>query len=138
MSNLSWRLILVTSTSGLLFGGLTILAWFSGFEQRVALIMLAGIGKIMAFCADERPVRHALVAGFLAGLIAIWTQAAFLPLYFENNPAYRLIEIPFGMTARTYTTLAAPFGGLFAGAIASAIAWPVSIVIRRWRIARRN
>ncbi len=137
MSNLRWRLILLTSLGGILFGILTILAWISGYEYRVALIIVSGIAIVMAFSVHDAPIRNAFVAGFLAGLLGIWTQAAFLSLYFENNPAYQQIAIPFGLSARMYTVLSAPIGGLIAGAAASVIAWPVSIVVRRWRMPGR-
>ena len=133
MKNIRWRPVLLTSITGIIFGVLTIFAVISGYEGWVALISIAGIGKVMAYLVPDAPIRNAFVAGFLAGLLAIWTQAAFLPLYFENNPAYQQIEIPFGLPARTYTVLSAPFGGLMAGLLASAIAWPVSRVISRWR-----
>jgi hypothetical protein len=138
MSDLRWQAILTTSSSGILFGALTIFAWISGYEQWVALIIIAGIGKVMAYVVHDTPVRHAFVAGFLAGLLAVWTQAAFLPLYFENNPSYQFIEVPFGLGARMYTVLVAPIGGLIAGTLACAIAWPVSIVIRLWRKTAAN
>ena len=133
MQQLRWRLIALASSGGALFGALTIFAVISGYEGLVSLLILAGIATLMAFCVPDTPIRHAFEAGFFAGLLAVCTQAAFLPLYFENNPAYAEIAIPFGLPARTYTALVAPIGGLIAGCLASFIAWPVAVVIRRWR-----
>ena len=133
MSNLRWRLIFVASLGGVVFGALTIFAVISGHEGLFALLIIAGIAKLMAFRVSDTPIRHAFAAGFLAGLLAVWSQAAFLPLYFENNPAYAQIPIPFGLPARTYTALVAPLGGLISGCLASIVAWPVAVALRRWR-----
>lgn len=79
--------------------------------------MLIGISTSMVIMAPQAPVRHAAVAGFLTAWIAVWAQAAFLPLCFDNNPAYRLAEIPFGLSAEAYTALFAPVGAAVAGLI---------------------
>lgn len=97
----------------------------------VGLLMLVGIAALALLVAPGAPKRNAFAGGFVVALIAVLTQAAFLPLYFENIPSYQLIEIPFGLSARSYIILFAPLGAVVAGAIAAGFAWVAAIVFRR-------
>jgi hypothetical protein len=98
MSKIQWRLVIMISLSGLVFAGLTIFALIPGKEQLVVILMLFAIAVSMTRLAPGAPMRNAFAAGFLTALLAVWTQAAFLPLYFENNPSYSQIAIPFGLS----------------------------------------
>ncbi len=130
MKNINWPLVLMLSLSGFLFAGLTIASWIAGYEHLVGLIIIAGVAKGAVFFAQAAPKRNAFAAGFLTGVFAVWTQAAFLPLYFKNNPEYLEIEIPFGLTPGAWTVLFSPLAGLAAGVlallIAAIIAWPMA------------
>lgn len=130
MKRISWGLVFLLSFSGFVFAGLTIASWIAGYEHLVGLIMIAGVAKGAVFFAPEAPKRNAFAAGFLTGIFAVWTQAAFLPLYFKNNPDYLEIEIPLGLSPVAYTILFSPLAGLAAGAlavvIAAVIAWPMA------------
>ena len=130
MSKIEWRRIFLVSLSGLVFAGLTIFALVQGREHWVALLILIGIATSMAKQVPLAPKRNAFVAGFLTALIAVWTQAAFLPLYFEYNPSYRVLEIPFGLSPQAYTVLFAPIGALLAGILAALVAWPIAKTVR--------
>ncbi len=128
MSKIQWRLVLTISLSGLVFAGLTIFAVISGSEHWVGLLILAGVAVSMARLAPAAPRLNAFAAGFVTTLCAVWTQAIFLPLYFENNPSYRLLEIPLGLSPLAWTVLSAPVGALVAGMLAALLAWPVAKV----------
>ncbi len=130
MSKIEWRRIFLVSLSGFVFAGMTIFALLQGQEHWVALLMLFGIATAMAQQVPLAPKRNAFVAGFLTALLAVWTQAAFLPLYFENNPSYRLLEIPFGLSPQAYTVLFAPIGALLAGILAALFVWPIAKIVR--------
>lgn len=131
MSKIQWSLVLLLSLSGVAFGLLTIFAVISGYEQWVAMVLLPVIAVTMALKVRQNTQRNAFAAGFLAALFAVWTQALFLPLYFENNPAYREVEIPFGLSAQAWTTLSAPVGAVVAGFLVMLIAWLVSLLVNR-------
>ena len=130
MSRIRWSLVGSLALVGPLFGGLTIFAIIQGWEPIVAAILLLGIGMACALLIRRHPVRNALVAGFLAGLLAIWTQVAFLDAYFAANPAYRQIEIPFGLAPRSWTVLFAPLGAVAAALVAAIGAALTRIVAR--------
>ena len=89
----------------------------------MALALLATMAFIVVVRRLHRPVLHGFWAGFLAGLVAIELQAAFLPIYFSNNPGYSDIEIPFGLPARLATALLAPLPAFVAGLATAGTAW---------------
>jgi len=120
-----WNCTLLLSASGLLYAIVTIFGWVQGFEYWVALLLIGGVGKVAALLAPQAPLRNAFAAGFLAAMLALILQAVFMPVYFDNNPAYAAVEIPFGLSARQYTLLFAPLGGLLAAMLAAASAWLV-------------
>lgn len=130
MKRIKWGLVFLLSLSGFVFAGLTIASWIAGYEHLVGLIMIAGVAKGAVFFAPEAAKRNAFAAGFLTAIFAVWTQAAFLPLYFKNNPEYLEIEIPLGLSPFAYTILFSPLAGLAAGAlaalIAATLAWPMA------------
>ncbi|MEM8815873.1 MAG: hypothetical protein AAGE85_08600 [Pseudomonadota bacterium] len=129
-----WGRVLILAVAGPVYGGLTILGWIHGIEHWVALILIGGVGKAAALLAPSAPIRHAFAAGFLTAVAALLTQALFVPLYFENNPGYASIEVPFGLSARAYTLGFAPLGGLAAGLLAMAAAWLVSRTLALLRV----
>ncbi len=131
MSKLKPLMLLVGVLAGLTFAGLTIVAAIHGAEHRVALAMLVGIALLAVFAAPDAPKRNAFASGFLIALVAVLTQAAFLPVYFENNPSYQLVEIPFGLSARSYIMLFAPLGAAVAGAMTTAVAWVAAVIFLR-------
>ena len=130
MKGIKWRLVLILSLSGIVFAALTIASWIAGYEHLVGLITIAGVAKGAVFFAPKAPKKNAFAAGFLTGIFAVWTQAAFLPLYFKNNPEYLDIEIPLGLSPLAWTVLFSPLAGLAAGALATLIAailaWPMA------------
>ncbi len=130
MTKIKWRLVLFLSLTGLLFAGLTVASWIAGYEHLVGLIMIAGVAKGAVFFAPEAPRKNAFAAGFLTGIFAVWTQAAFLPLYFKNNPKYLEIEIPLGLSPFAWTVLFSPLAGLAGGVVAlflaAILAWPMA------------
>ena len=123
---LRWDYLLLLSVIGAVYGAITIFGWIHGYEYWVALVLIGGVGKIAALLVRQAPLRNAFAAGFLAALLALALQAAFMPVYFVNNPAYAAEEIPLGLSARQYTLLFAPLGALFAASLAVASAWLVS------------
>ena len=124
-----WDYALWLSVSGLLYAAMTIFGWAHGYEYWVALVLIGGVGKLAALLAPRAPIQNAFAAGFLAAMLALVLQAVFMPVYFDNNPAYTAVEIPFGLSARQYTLLFAPPGGLLAATLAAASAWLVSRVL---------
>ncbi len=125
-SRIRWDYTLLLSISGLLYAAVTVFGWVRGFEYWVALVLIGGVGKTAALLAPQAPLRNAFAAGFLAALLALTLQALFMPVYFDNNPGYANVEIPFGLSARQYTLVFAPLGGLVAALLAAASAWFVS------------
>lgn len=123
-SAFAWKLVLALAPIGLVFAALTIAGSIPGVQatQRTALGLLAIVGVIAGLRAPGRPFLHGLVAGFIVGLAAIWTQAMFLDTYFANNPGYADIEIPFGLSPRLATFLLGPINAFIAGVIAGLVA----------------
>jgi len=133
MKILNWPLIAIVGASGFVFAAATITAWIQGYEHWVGLIFIAGAGKMAAFFAPKAPMRNAFIAGFFMGLTAVWTQAAFLDLYFKNNPAYLAVEIPFGLDARSWTIIFAPAGAILVGILSSLVSWPIAKLTKALR-----
>lgn len=132
---IEWRIAFALSSAGFVYGALTVFAVIQGFEHWIASLSLLGIGKFAALLCKYSPLRTAFASGFLAGLWALWTQASFIELYFINNPAYRVTEIPWGLEPEVFTFVLSPIGALFSGAIAlfSAVLVTVSLrLIRKW------
>ncbi len=131
-TRLNWRLILSVASLGLVFAFLTIFAWLpdksSTFIAGWALV--GTIGLAVGLGAPVRPFRHGLLAGFLAGLVAVETQALFLATFFSNNPQYADIEIPFGWPPRVATAVLGPVNAVVAGLITGALAWVI------WKLRR--
>ncbi len=126
MKRMNWRLVFLFSLSGVFFAVLTIFAWIHGYEHWFALATIVLVAKFIALMEHDAPIKHGFAAGFFTALFALWTQAAFAPIYLKNNPAYREVEIPFGLDPLTYTILFSPIGGLMAGILAVFVAWPVA------------
>lgn len=123
-SRFDWKLVLTLAALGLVYAALTIAGALPGVRatQWTALGLLGIIGGVAGRRAPTRPGRHGLVAGFAAGLVAIWTQALLLDTYFANNPGYADIEIPFGLPPRLATFLLGPLNAILAGLIAGFVA----------------
>ena len=120
----SWGFALLLSViAGIAFAGMTISGWIHGWEARVALAIFLALGVLVVRQSPHRPVPHGFVIGFLSALIAIELQAAFLPIYFANNPGYALIEIPFGLPARLATAIFAPIHAALGGLLTAGIVW---------------
>jgi len=121
----SWRLTAGAATLGLVFAALTITGSIPDLSatQRVALGMLALIGVASALEAPDRPFVSGFAAGFLAGLVAIETQALFLGTYFANNPQFADVEMPFGWPPRLATAVLGPLNAVVAGVITGVLAW---------------
>ncbi len=115
--------LLVAGIPGYMFADLTIAGWIHGWEGPVALALILLVGFLVFRKNLPRPVRYGFGIGFLAGLLAIELQAAFLPLYFANNPDYALIEIPFGLPARLATAVFAPINATIAGLLTAGVVW---------------
>lgn len=133
MKRIKWSLVVAGATTGIVYAALTIIALIAGYEKSVALALIAGIGLGAGLFSPGAPIRNAFVAGFVAGILAILTQAVFLSTYFANNPAYAELPIPFGLDPQLYTFLSSPAGGLIVGALACLVAWPVAVFVRRMR-----
>ena len=130
--HLAWRFILgLSGIVGSVFAGLTITGWIHGWEGRVALILFVLVGLVVARHTTYRPALHGFAAGFLTVFLAVELQAAFLPVYFANNPDYALIEIPFGLSARFATAIFAPVHATIGGLLTAAIVWMFSNIRRR-------
>ncbi|MEM9495365.1 MAG: hypothetical protein AAGA09_05135 [Pseudomonadota bacterium] len=126
MMKIPWlHILILSSASGSLFAWLTILAIVSGMEHWVALIFIGATAKLAVLFAPAAPARSAFVASFLFAIFALAMQAAFLPLYFKNNPSYAAVDLPWGLTPTAYIFLFAPLGGLAAGLLGLATAWLV-------------
>ena len=121
----NWRLVLGLASLGLVFAVLTISGTLPGQDATMwaALGMLVIIGIVIALRAPARPLLHGFAAGFLAGLVAVETQALFLTTYFANNPQYAEIEIPFGWPPRLATAVLGPLNAALAGVITGVLAW---------------
>lgn len=128
---LLWSFVLVLSgVAGIAFASMTIAGWIHGWEGRVALAIFVVFGVLIVRRAPRRPVLHGFITGFLSALIAIELQAAFLPIYFDNNPDYALIEIPFGLPARLATAIFAPINAAIGGLLTGGIVW---LIGKFWR-----
>lgn len=129
---IAWAFVLLFSgVIGVLFAILTIFGWIHGWEGHTALTILLVIGVIVFRQDLHRPVFHGFIVGFLSGLFAVELQAAFLPMYFTNNPEYAAIEIPFGLSARLATAIFAPIHGIIAGSLTAGIVWVLGKISRR-------
>jgi hypothetical protein len=84
---------------------------------------------VAALTSPAKHVRVAFAAGFVAALVAVWTQGILLDTYFAHNPAYRTVDIRFGLSARVWTIGMAPVGALVGGALSAASAF----IVRRGR-----
>lgn len=132
----TWKFpVLLAGFAGVIYAVLTISGWIHGAEGRVALVILCVIGVLTALRETRRPVLHGFVTGFLAAFVAIELQAVFLPLYFANNPAYELVEIPFGLPARLATAIFAPLHATLAGLLTAGFVWCLG-AIQRLRAGR--
>ncbi len=115
---LDWKLIVgLAASAGVAYAALTIYGVIAGWESLIALGMLAVVNGAAAAWLRHRIAAHGLILGFLTGIFAIELQALFLPLYFQHNPTYLAIEIPFGLSARAATALGAPIPSLIAAVI---------------------
>lgn len=126
MRGFNLTLVIGLSMSGILYGGLTVIAWIHGFEPIAALLILASVALCAIYFAPHAPKRHAFFAGFLTAFFAIWTQIVFFKTYIYNNPEYAAIEIPFGLDPISYTALFSPLGGVMGGIVALLVAVPIS------------
>ena len=124
---IEWNRILAVLPAGVLFAVSTIFGWIHGFERGVAFALLLISALALASGVRQRPFTHGFLGGFLIAELAVLLQALFLETYFENNPEYRAIEIPFGLEARTATFLLSPINAILAGLIVGALVW----VLRR-------
>ncbi len=131
-SRLNWRLILALALAGVPFAALTILGLVSASTTRwlVPLLPLA-VGVVAGSRCPDRAVAHGFLAAFFAAVVFVELQALFLPWYFENNPQYRSIPIPFGMSARFATAVLGPANAVLAGVVGSAAAWASGRLSRR-------
>ncbi len=129
---LEWRLVLPLGLLGFLFAGLTIAGWIHGWEGRAALVILTSYSVAVALWAPVQPFRHGLATGFVGALLAIETQALFLPTYFANNPEYAELEMPFGLSPRVATAVLGPLNAVVAGLVSGVLAWLL------WRLFRRQ
>ena len=131
---LNWRAILATAPLGLLFGVLTVMGVIpdAAGTQRLALVFLGVLGVAVGLRVPDRPFLHGLVAGFVAGLIAIEIQAIFLTTYFANNPQWANLEMPFGWPPRVVTAVLGPLNAVVAAAIGGAVAWTASRARGAW------
>ena len=120
-----WKLVFAVTPLGLAFAALTITGALKGVKatQGTALALLVVTAAIVALRASGRPFGHGFAAGFLAALVAIETQALFLPLYFANNPQWADLEMPFGWSPRLATAVLGPLNAVLAGLLAGALAW---------------
>lgn len=129
---LAWGFILgLSGIVGSVFAGLTITGWIHGWEGRVALIMFVVVALLVSHSAPYRPALHGFAVGFLTVFLAVELQAAFLPIYFANNPDYALIEIPFGLSARLATAIFAPVHATIGGLLTAGFVWTISNIRRR-------
>lgn len=134
MLKLPWPIIFLLAAPGLVFGAATIFALIHGIEYRIALLVLVTIGVAAVWLAPYAPVRTAFAAGFLAALLAVWLQGAFLELYFENNPDYQMEHGPFGLGIRVWVFVGAPIG---AGVAAIVSAFAALVAAMGAKVARR-
>lgn len=129
---MDWKLILTLAVSGVPFAALTILGLINESTTGwLALLLPAVIGAAAGLRRPDRAVAHGFLAAFVAGVIFVELQALFLPLYFENNPQYRSIPIPFGLPARVATAILGPANAILAAAVAAATAWASARLSRR-------
>lgn len=137
---LDWRLILTLAPIGLVFATLTILGTLPGpsATRWVGVAFLAAIGVAAGRQAPARPVVHALLAGLVAAVVAMETQALFLDTYFANNPQYADVEIPFGWSPRMATAVLGPLNGIPAALVAGLFGWLASKLLRRAPNGARN
>jgi len=127
-----WGFALILSgIAGIAFASMTITGWIHGWEGRVSLAIFLALSVLIVRRVPHRPVFHGFVIGFLSALIAIELQAAFLPIYFANNPDYALIEIPFGLPARLATAIFAPLNAAVGGLLTAGIVWLIGKFWRR-------
>lgn len=138
MSKIRWPIIWILALSGFVYAALTIFAIISSYEGLVILIAIAGTAKVVAYFAPEAPLRNGSVAGFFAALAAIWTQAMFLELYFENNPTYRDIGIPFGLDAQFATFVLGPINAVIYAVLVAIAAWIFARIFKRLNLSSRN
>lgn len=130
---IEWKIILAVLPAGALFAVATILGWIHGYERGIALALLLIAAIALARGVPERPFTHGFLGGFLAAELAVLLQALFLEIYFDNNPEYRAIEIPFGLEARTATFLLSPLNAVVAGLIVGALVWGLRRTMSRRR-----
>lgn len=132
MEKINWRLVISAAViAGAAYAGLTIMAIIQGYEHWVALIFIGGVAKLVAVMAKTAPARNAFAAGFLFAIVALFFQALFLPVYFNNNPEYASIPLPWRLSPVAYIALFAPLGGLLAGLLAFMTALMVEGVAKR-------
>ena len=138
MSNRISPIIFALALPGLFFGVATIFAVIHGREHFVALATLATIGAVAAVLAPDAALRIAFASGFLAALIAVWLQGAFLDLYFDNNPDYRMDVGPFGLNIRLFVFVMSPVGAMIAGGVSALTALFVKFLFTIIGSARRD
>ena len=133
MIKLRWGLLAILACCGVIYGALTIVAWVHGYEQVIALMILISVGVCVACVEQVTPLRHAFIAGFFTAIAALVTQMLFATIYFQNNPGYSDIELPFGLSPQVFTLLFSPLGGLLAACIAVLATWPSVLLLKHWR-----
>lgn len=127
------RLAVIGSLVGLLFAAVTISGTLpdATATRRTATALLALLGVAAGVLSESRPFGWGAFAGFVAGFVAIETQALFLPTYFANNPQYSGLEMPFGWSPRFATAVLGPLNAIVAGVFSGAIAATMGFARRR-------
>ncbi|SIN63682.1 hypothetical protein SAMN02745824_1275 [Parasphingorhabdus marina DSM 22363] len=131
MNNISRTIIQASALGGAIYAGLTIFAIIHGFEYYVMGMLLAAVLMLVLRHTPGSAFRNGFVGGFTAILTAVWVQALFLPLYFQNNPEYAVSEVPWGLSARSFTFLTAPLGALVAGLVLAMLAAGLARLVRQ-------
>lgn len=122
MYNISRTIIWTSVIGGGVYAALTIFAVIHGIEYYVMGAFLTAVLLLVLRCTIGSPFMNAFAGGFASILTAVWGQALFLPLYFRNNPGYANFEVPWGLSARNFTFLTAPFGAAVVGLVLALLA----------------
>lgn len=139
MARMVWKWILVAVTCGAVFAALTIGGLIHGHEHVIGLAMLVGLAIWVGHRYPQVALRNAFAAGAGFAVTALWVQGMFLTLYFQNNPGYQDVPIPFGLGPRAFTLLFSPIGALAAGTFCTLIALPLALAHRlRTHTAEHN
>lgn len=130
---MNWKLVGLLSVLGVAMGVKAVLGLVQENERLFWITLAVLMGLILAQNRVPKPFLHGLLTGFLAGLVAMIIEAAFLPTYLANNPVIAGEFTESASKSRLFLLLSSPAIGALYGLFVGSMTWLASSLLFRTR-----